>query len=105
MLIKKQLLAQVTALGPGPTIETSPSERYNGIRSYQAGMTGGTVSVVRIEVSDDAKTWIEAGTFTLAAGSAEGLSSEVPWRFARAYVVANAGGGAIDAMTVLGSAG
>ena len=105
-MMKLQLLSQVLVTGPGATVQAPPNEVFPFLRSYQAGLVGGTAAVVDIELSDDAKTWITAATFTLAPDTAEGVSSEVPWRFIRANVIAiSGGGGAVDALVTLGNAG
>lgn len=101
MLTKVQLLSQATSTGAGAAAQAPVSEHPDFLRSFQAGMVGGTSATVNIEFSDDNRTWIVAGTITLAAGEADGLSSSVPWRFVRANVTAISGGGAVDAAMVV----
>ena len=104
-MLKLQLLSQVLVTGAGATVPAPPNEVAPFLRSYQSGLVGGTAATVNIEVSDDAKTWIVAATFVLAPNTAEGISSEVPWRFIRGNVTAISGGGAVDALVTLGNAG
>lgn len=99
---KIQLLSQATGTGPGAAFSPPTGEPESFIRSYQAGLVGGTSATVTIEFSNDNRTWIVAATITLAADEAEGFSSGVPWRFVRANVIAISGGGAVDALFVVG---
>ncbi len=101
-MVKIQLLSQATGVGPGSAVSPPAGEHQDFLRSYQAGMVGGTAATVNIEVSSDNRTWIIAAVLTLTANRAEGISSAVPWRFVRANVVAVSGGGLIDALLVVG---
>lgn len=86
-----QLASQVgttgaqTAVSPTTTNEKVEQEGY--LRSYQASLVGGGSAVVRIQGSNDNKSWLTMATITLtAADPSDGFSSEVPWSWVRAYI-------------------
>ena len=85
----------VTTTGAGTQIyKDSP---YSTFHAVVAG-TGTVYATISIEVSNDGTTWCSTpmGTITLSGttSSADGFTSEAPWKYVRANVTAISGTGA-----------
>ena len=89
------LANQVSAIGAQTAISVPQTtlEDPGVLRSYQASVSGSGSATVKIQASNDNKSWITLATVSLNATTAsDGFSSAVPWTFIRANVTAVSGG-------------
>jgi hypothetical protein len=97
-----QLCSRVSTPTVGSAVVTAPKVEDPGYRrSFQASLVGGGSATVKIQASNDNKSWLDLATISLtAAAPSDGFSSEVPWIYVRANVTAVATG-VVDALMAI----
>lgn len=97
------LANQASAIGAQTAISVplTTLEDPGVLRSYQASVSTGGSATVKVQATNDNKSWLTLGTITLTPSTlSDGFSSAVPWIFTRANITAISGGNVDANMTI-----